>query len=178
MTGESHNGIEPVQIKRFRSPVLQHYQEEVNDHLMGKKSGTFEILLVEDNPGYVRLMIEALKEDDVPSNLSVVMDGMEALTFLKRRGDYMLAPRPDLILLDMNLPKMNGKDVLAEIKNDPELKRIPVIILTTSCADNEILNSYDLHVNCHITKPIDLDRFTTAVRSITDFWLTIVKLPP
>lgn len=153
-------------------------QEEVNDHVGGGKSGTFEILLVEDSPGYVRLMIEMLRENGVSNNLSVVMDGMEALDFLQRKGDYVQVPRPDLILLDMNMPKMDGKEVLAEIKNDPDLKRIPVIILTTSSADQDILKSYNLHVNCYITKPIDLDRFTTAVRSIADFWLNIVKLPP
>ncbi|MCX9012648.1 MAG: response regulator [Candidatus Methanoperedens sp.] len=145
---------------------------------MEENKTIFEILLVEDSPGYVRLMMETLKENSVPSNLSVVMDGMEALAFLQRKGDYIQAPRPDLILLDMNLPKMDGKEVLAEIKNDPDLKRIPVIILTTSSEDQDILKSYDMHVNCYITKPIDLDRFTAAVRSIADFWLTIVKLPP
>lgn len=158
--------------------IKKTIQEEVNDHIGGRKPGTFEILLVEDSPGYVRLMMETLRENGISSNLSVVMDGMEALDFLQRKGDYVQVPRPDLILLDMNLPKMNGKEVLAEIKNDPDLKRIPVIILTTSGADQDILKSYDLHVNCYITKPIDFDRFTTAVRSIADFWLTIVKLPP
>lgn len=144
----------------------------------GRKPGTFEILLVEDSPGYVRLMMETLRENGIPSNLSVVMDGMEALDFLQRKGDYVQVPRPDLILLDMNLPKMDGKEVLAEIKSDSDLKRIPVIILTTSSANQDILKSYDLHVNCYIIKPIDLDRFTAAIKSIADFWLNIVKLPP
>jgi len=136
-----------------------------------------EILLVEDNPGDVRLMVEALKEGKVLNNLSVAEDGAEALAFLRREGEDAQATRPDLILLDLNLPKMDGRGVLAEIKQDPNLKRIPVVILTTSKAEQDILKSYELHANCYITKPMDLDQFITVVKSIEAFWLTVVKLP-
>jgi CheY-like chemotaxis protein len=137
-----------------------------------------EILLVEDNPGDVRLTLEALKEGKVRNNLHVAADGMEALAFLRRQGKYAEAPRPDLILLDLNLPKKDGRAVLGEIKLDEALKRIPVVVLTTSRAEEDILRSYDLHANCYITKPVDLERFFTVVKSIEDFWLTVVKLPP
>lgn len=136
-----------------------------------------QILLVEDNPGDVRLTIEALKEGRVDNLLTVVWDGVEALAFLRREGQYSDAPRPDLILLDLNLPRKNGHEVLAEAKADEALKRIPVVILTTSSADDDILGTYDLHANCYITKPIDLDEFITVVRTIEEFWLTIAKLP-
>ena len=136
-----------------------------------------KILLVEDNPGDVRLVGEALKEAEVRSELSVVGDGMEALAFLHREGRYAEAVRPQLILLDLNLPKKDGREVLAEIKEDPHLKRIPVVVLTTSKAEQDILQSYDLHANCYIPKPVDLHEFVRAVKSIEDFWLTIVKLP-
>ena len=137
-----------------------------------------EILLVEDNPGDVRLTQEALKEGKVLNNLSVVKDGVQALAFLRREGEYAQMARPDLILLDLNLPKKGGREVLAEIKVDPDLKRIPVVVLTTSEAEKDILESYNLHANAYITKPVALDRFMDVVRSIEDFWLTIVKLPP
>ncbi len=136
-----------------------------------------EILLVEDNPGDVRLTIEALHESKVRNTLSVATDGVEALAFLRREGRYGGAPRPDLILLDLNLPKMDGREVLAAIKADQELRTIPVVILTTSHAEQDILKSYNLHANCYITKPVDLDQFITVVKSIEDFWLTIVTLP-
>jgi len=136
-----------------------------------------EILLVEDNPGDVRLTLEALKEGKVRNNMSVVPDGVEALAFLRRQGKYSEAPRPDLILLDLNLPKKDGREVLGEIKQDEALKRIPVVVLTTSKAEEDILRSYDLYANCYITKPVDLERFFTVVKSIEDFWLTVVKLP-
>lgn len=136
-----------------------------------------EILLVEDNPGDVRLTQEAFKEGKVRNELHVVGDGVEALAFLRQEGEYAESPRPDLILLDLNLPRKNGREVLAEIKEDPNLKRIPVVILTASQAEKDILNCYDLHANCYITKPVDLDRFIAAVESIEKFWLTIVKLP-
>lgn len=139
---------------------------------------TFQILLVEDNPGYVRLTEEALKENNVPSNLNVVPDGTEALSFLRRIGKYAHAQRPDIILLDLNLPRKHGKEVLAEIKNDDDLKRIPVIVLTVSSAEQDILTSYNLHANCYIVKPNDLDRFIAVIKSIVDFWFTIVNLPP
>jgi chemotaxis family two-component system response regulator Rcp1 len=137
-----------------------------------------EILMVEDNPGDVRLTVEALKEGKVRNNFHTVEDGVEALAFLRREGGYAEAPRPDLILLDLNLPKMNGPEVLAEIKEDPELRRIPVVILTVSQAEQDIVKSYNLHANCYITKPVDLDQFLEVVKSIENFWLTIVKLPP
>jgi CheY-like chemotaxis protein len=136
-----------------------------------------EILLVEDNPGDVRLTVEALKEGKIRNRLSVARDGLEALAFLHRKVGHSDAPRPDLILLDLNLPKKSGFDVLAEIKSDEDLKRIPVVILTTSEIEEDICRSYDLHANCYISKPVDLDRFFTVVRSIEDFWLTVVRLP-
>jgi chemotaxis family two-component system response regulator Rcp1 len=137
-----------------------------------------EILLVEDNPADVRLTQEALKEGKVLNNLSAVENGVEALNFLSRKGKYAKSPRPDLILLDLNLPKKNGREVLAEIKEEPNLRRIPVVILTVSKAEEDIIKSYDLHANCYITKPVSLDQFINVVKSVEDFWLTIVKLPP
>lgn len=137
-----------------------------------------EILLVEDNPGDIRLTMEALKEHKVLNKLSVVNDGVEAIAFLRREGRYADGHRPDLILLDLNLPKKSGKEVLAEIKNDPDLKRIPVVVLTASSAEKDILSSYNLSANCYITKPVSLDQFVEVVKSIENFWLTIVKLPP
>jgi chemotaxis family two-component system response regulator Rcp1 len=137
-----------------------------------------EILMVEDNPGDVRLTVEALKEGKVRNNFHTVEDGVEAMAFLRRQGRYAEAPRPDLVLLDLNLPKMNGREVLAEIKEDPELRRIPVVILTVSKAEQDILKSYNLHANCYITKPVDLDQFLEVVKSIENFWLTVVMLPP
>ncbi|MFQ5596865.1 MAG: response regulator [Nitrospiria bacterium] len=137
-----------------------------------------DILLVEDSPGDVRLTQEALKEGKVLNRLSVVGDGVEAMDFLRREGEYAAAPRPDMILLDLNLPKKDGREVLQEIKGDPALRRIPVVILTTSKAEEDILKTYDLHANCYVTKPVDLDQFIGVVKNIEDFWLTIVKLPP
>lgn len=136
-----------------------------------------EILLVEDNPGDVRLTIEALKEGKVRNNLSVAKDGVEALAFLRREGSFAEATRPDLILLDLNLPRKDGREVLAEIKEDAVLRRIPVVVLTTSKAEEDILRTYDLHANCYITKPVDLEQFISVVRSIDDFWLSVVRLP-
>jgi len=136
-----------------------------------------EVLLVEDNPGDVRLTLEALKEGKVNNHLSVVEDGVEALAFLRREGKYADASRPDLILLDLNLPKKDGREVLAEIKTDEDLKRIPVVVLTTSKAEEDILKTYNLHANCYITKPVDFDQFVIVVRLVEDFWFTIVKLP-
>ncbi|WP_341327438.1 response regulator [Methylotuvimicrobium sp. KM2] len=136
-----------------------------------------EFLLVEDNPGDVRLTREALTESKVKNNLNVVGDGEEAMAFLKRQGKYAEAPRPDVILLDLNLPKKNGREVLEEIKADPSLKRIPVVIITSSEAEQDVLRTYDLHVNCYVNKPVDLEQFIKVVQSIETFWLTIVKLP-
>lgn len=137
-----------------------------------------EILLVEDNPGDVRLTIEALKETKVMNNLSVVVDGEEAMDYLKQRGQHADATKPDLILLDLNLPKKSGREVLEEIKQDEELQTIPVVVLTVSQAERDIVKSYQLHANCYINKPIDLDQFVEVIKAIEEFWLTIVKLPP
>jgi chemotaxis family two-component system response regulator Rcp1 len=135
------------------------------------------ILLVEDNPGDVRLTLEAFKEGKVRNEISVVHDGVEALAFLRRQGQYADAQRPDVILLDLNLPKKDGYEVLAEIKQDSTLKRIPVVILTTSKAERDILETYYLHANCYVIKPIDLEQFITVIKSIESFWLNVVKLP-
>jgi CheY-like chemotaxis protein len=136
-----------------------------------------EILLVEDNPGDVRLTREAFKDGKMKNNLHIAEDGVEALAFVRRQGRYKNVPVPDLILLDLNLPKKDGREVLAEIKADPQLKQIPVIVLTTSAAHKDIIRTYHLHANSYITKPVDLDQFFKIIRSIEDFWLTIVKLP-
>ena len=147
--------------------------------MISQRSGKpIEILLVEDNPADVRLTQEALKEGKVLNNLRVVKDGVEALDFLHRKGKCADMPRPDLILLDLNLPKKNGHEVLAEIKEDSNFKRIPIVILTVSKDEQDIMESYNLHANCFITKPVDLDQFINVVRSVENFWLTIVKLPP
>ena len=138
---------------------------------------TIEILLVEDNPGDVRLTQEVLRDGRVRNNMSVAKDGVDAISFLRQTGAYAGAPRPDIILLDLNLPKKDGREVLADIKADPDLKHIPVVVLTTSSAEQDIVRSYGLHANCYITKPVDLDQFIRVIRSIEDFWLTIVKLP-
>lgn len=144
----------------------------------GTNIGPIEILLVEDNPGDVRLTIEALKEGKVANQINVVMDGIDAMAFLRREGKYENAPIPDLILLDLNLPKKNGREVLAEIKMDPKLKYIPVVVLTTSQAEKDIIMTYNMHANCYITKPVDFDQFISVVKSIENFWFTVVKLPP
>jgi chemotaxis family two-component system response regulator Rcp1 len=136
-----------------------------------------EILLVEDNPGDSRLAKEALKESKLKNNLYIAEDGVEAMNFLYKKGKYAGMPRPDLIILDLNLPKKDGRQVLEEIKTDDNLKRIPVVILTISKAEEDILRTYNLHANCYVTKPLDLDQFMKVVKSIEDFWLTIVKLP-
>jgi len=135
------------------------------------------ILLVEDNPGDVRLTKEAFKEAKVNNNLHIVSDGVEAMDFLRHKGKYIGAPRPDIILLDLNMPRKNGREVLAEIKVDPDLMRIPVLVLTISQAEEDILKSYNLHANCYIQKPVDINKFIDVVKSIEGFWLTIVKLP-
>ena len=136
-----------------------------------------EVLLVEDNPGDVRLTMEAMRESKVLVNLSVAPDGEEALAFLRKEGTHQGAPRPDLILLDLNLPRKDGREVLAEIKVDTDLRRIPVVVLTTSRAEEDILRTYNLHANCFITKPVDLDQFLTVVGSIGEFWFSVVRLP-
>jgi chemotaxis family two-component system response regulator Rcp1 len=146
-----------------------------NDATSGKP---IEILLVEDNPGDARLAREALKDGKVRNTLYHVKDGVEAMNFLRRKGEHANAPRPDLILLDLNLPRKDGREVLAEIKADPALRRIPVVVLTTSKDEEDVLKTYNLHANCFISKPLDLQQFVKVVKSIEDFWLTIVKLPP
>lgn len=137
-----------------------------------------EILLVEDNPGDVRLTQEALKESKLYNNMRVVNDGVEAMAFLRNEGKYADVIQPDVILLDLNLPQMSGLEVLAATKEDENLKRIPVVVLTTSESEQDILDSYNSHANCYITKPVDLEQFIKVVQSVEDFWLTIVKLPP
>jgi len=136
-----------------------------------------EVLLVEDNPGDVRLTMEAMRESKVLVNLSVAPDGVAALAFLHKEGVYQASPRPDLILLDLNLPKKDGREVLAEVKADSDLRRIPVVVLTTSRAEEDILRTYNLHANCFITKPVDRDQFITVVGSIGEFWFSVVRLP-
>jgi two-component system, chemotaxis family, response regulator Rcp1 len=145
---------------------------------MVERNGPIEILLVEDNPGDVRLTKEALKEGKVYSNLHTVKDGVEAMEFLRREGKYKDVPRPDIILLDLNLPRKDGREVLEEIKSDELLKRIPVVVLTTSKAEEDVLRTYNLHANCYVTKPVDLEKFMVVVKSIDVFWLTVVTLPP
>jgi CheY-like chemotaxis protein len=136
-----------------------------------------EILLVEDSPDDIVLTTEALRDGKVRNHISVVEDGEEAMAFLRRQGRNAHAPRPDLILLDLNLPRKSGREVLAEIKADPDLKRIPVVIMTTSSDEKDVLQAYNCHANCYVTKPVDLDQFIGVVKSIENFWLTVVKLP-
>lgn len=145
--------------------------------MLRKSSRPVEVLLVEDNPGDVRLTQEALKDSRVLVNLTVASDGVEAMEVLRREGQNAAKPRPDLILLDLNLPRKNGREVLEEIKADEDLKRIPVIVMTTSKAEQDIYRVYNLNANCYVTKPVDLDEFLNVVRSIEDFWLTVVTLP-
>ena len=145
---------------------------------MNDNTEPIEILLVEDNPGDARLAVEALKESKVSNKLYHVEDGVEAMDFLRRRGEYASGIVPDLVLLDLNLPRKDGREVLEEIKEDPELKLIPVVVLTTSEAERDLVKTYDLHANAYVVKPIDLDRFIEVVQAIEDFWFAIVKLPP
>jgi two-component system, chemotaxis family, response regulator Rcp1 len=144
---------------------------------IGTDAAPIEVLLVEDSPGDVRLTREAFKDAKVHINLHVASDGAKAMAFLKREGEYANVPRPDLILLDLNLPKKDGREVLEEIKEDPTLKTIPVVVLTTSSSEADVLRSYQLHANCYITKPVGLEGFLTVVKSIDSFWLSVVRLP-
>ena len=144
---------------------------------IGESIKPVEVLLVEDNPADIRLTKEAFKEGEFANHLSVVTDGVEATDFLRRRGGYVNAPRPDLILLDLNLPRKNGPELLEDIKSDPDLCRIPVMVLTTSHAEQDLDRAYRLHANCFITKPVDLDEFLEVVRSIEHFWFGIARLP-
>ena len=141
------------------------------------KTAPVEVLLVEDNPGDVRLTQEALKDEAAINNIMVVEDGEQALAFLRREGEHGDVRRPDLILLDMNLPKMDGREVLAEIKSDPDLKRVPVVVLTTSQAERDILESYNLHANSYITKPVDHEQFSTVLKTVQAYWRAISRLP-
>jgi len=142
-----------------------------------ENSSPIEILLVEDSLADVRLTEEAFRDAKVLNHMSVVTDGDEATQFLRREGPHAEAPRPDLILLDLNLPRKDGREVLKEIKDDPNLRRIPVVVLTTSRAEEDVLRAYNLHANCYITKPVDFTQFISVVRSIEGFWLSVVKLP-
>ena len=146
---------------------------------MAQASGApIEILLVEDNPGDVRLTQEAVREAKIRNRLNVVNDGEQAIAYVRRQGAFADRPRPDLILLDLNLPRKDGREVLQELKSDPDLHRIPVVVLTSSAAEQDILRTYDLYANAYVTKPVDLEQFMNVVSSIQDFWLNIVKLPP
>jgi two-component system, chemotaxis family, response regulator Rcp1 len=137
----------------------------------------FDVLLVEDNPGDVRLTKEALKDAKLALNLHVAEDGVKAMEFLRKQGEYSDKPSPDLILLDLNLPRMDGREVLAAIKSDGKLKRTPVVVVTTSKAEEDIFRTYDLHANCYVTKPLDIDQFIIMIKTIEQFWFTMVKLP-
>ncbi|WP_262177572.1 response regulator [Haloarcula laminariae] len=141
-------------------------------------SRAVEILLAEDNPGDVKLTEKALEKGNVLNNLHVVNDGVEAMAFLRQEGEYDSAPRPDLLLLDLNMPRMDGQEVLAEMKSDEDLRRIPVVVLTSSAAEEDIVESYDHHANAYLTKPVDFDGFVDIVGSIEEFWLSVVKRPP
>ncbi len=136
-----------------------------------------EILLVEDNPGDVRLVQEAMRAAKMRNRMSVVEDGVDAMAFLRREGHFADAPRPDLILLDLNLPRKDGREVLAEVKADPQLRRIPVVVLTTSQAEEDVLRAYDLHANCFVTKPVQFEQFMQVVQAIDNFWVNVVTLP-
>jgi chemotaxis family two-component system response regulator Rcp1 len=144
---------------------------------IGEKGMPIEVLLVEDSPGDVRLTQEAFRDANTTIHLHVAIDGVEAMAFLRREGTHIHVPRPDLILLDLNLPKMDGREVLAHIKEDPSLKMIPTVILTTSEAEADIVKSYELQANCYLNKPVQLEEFENLVKSINDFWLTKVRLP-
>jgi CheY-like chemotaxis protein len=170
MTGVIPGGPRPLHDARrtwtSSSPII----DARNDDMI-------QILLVEDSPDDADLTVDALRDGRVRNRITVVEDGIEAMAFLRREGQYVAAPRPDLILLDLNLPRKNGREVLAEVKQDPELRRIPVVIMTSSDDEKDILAAYNLHVNCYVTKPVDLDQFIAVVKSIEHFWFSIVKLP-
>jgi CheY-like chemotaxis protein len=145
---------------------------------LAKAGGAIEILMIEDSVDDIEITMEALKDAKVRNNLAVVRDGIEAMAYLRGQGEYKDAPRPDVIFLDLNMPRMDGRQVLEQIKSDPDLQNIPVVVLTTSEADEDILKAYELHANCYITKPVDMAQFIKVVRSIEDFWVTVVRLPP
>ena len=145
---------------------------------VGSHGQPIEILLIEDNPGDVRLILEIFKESEVDNQISIVKDGVEAIAYLHQLGEYANVKRPDLIFLDLNLPRKDGRTVLQEIKADPKLRSIPVIVLTSSDAEEDIQQAYDLHANCYIAKPVDFEQLLQVVRLLKEFWFTIVKLPP
>jgi two-component system, chemotaxis family, response regulator Rcp1 len=149
-----------------------------NNHMSKEETRPIEILLVEDSPSDTELTLEALKDFKVRNHVSVVEDGVQALAFLRRQGSFAQAPRPDLIMLDLNLPRKDGREVLADIKGDEQLKAIPIVVLTTSRADQDILRAYQLNANCYINKPVDFNQFLEVIRSIESFWLYVVTLPP
>ncbi len=163
--------------QKLRKGTAETPQKGANIMSAGVTCKPIEVLLVEDNPGDVVLTVEAFQGGKMTNHLSIVEDGEEAMAYLRQEGRYADAAAPDLILLDLNLPKMDGREVLQEIKKDEHLRRIPVVILTTSTAEQDILKTYDLHANCYINKPVNFDEFLTVVRAIENFWLTIVKLP-
>jgi len=149
-----------------------------NENMQSPPRGEpIEILLVEDSPDDAALTVDALRDGRVNNNINVVDDGVEAIAFLRRQGIHLKAPRPDLILLDLNLPRKSGREVLAEIKQDPDLRRIPVVVMTSSDDEKDVLAAYNLYVNCYITKPVDLDQFIKVVKTIEHFWFSVVKLP-
>jgi CheY-like chemotaxis protein len=143
-----------------------------------EKQNRTDILLVEDNSEDIELALLAFKHGNLSHRIHIARDGEEAMRFLRRTGEFAAAVRPDVVLLDLNLPRMDGREVLAQIKQDPDLRRIPVVVLTTSKSDEDMLRSYDLHVNCYVTKPVDMDQFTSVVRAIDHFWFSVVTLPP
>ena len=145
--------------------------------MIGSRARAIDILLVEDNPGDVRLTRELLATSTVRNTINAVSNGVEAMAYLRREGKYQKMARPDLILLDLNLPRKDGREVLAEVKQDEDLKRIPVVVLTSSKADEDVLKTYDLHANCYVTKPVGLEQFAAVVHAIEGFWLAIVRLP-
>jgi len=160
--------------KAFCAAQIQPRENPMTNHGHGEM---IEILLVEDSPDDADLTIDALRDGKVRNRISLVEDGVEAMAFLRRQGKYASAPRPDLILLDLNLPRKNGREVLAEVKHDPDLRRIPVVVMTSSDDEKDIVAAYNLYVNCYVTKPVDLDQFIRVVKSIEHFWFGIVKLP-
>jgi CheY-like chemotaxis protein len=157
--------------------VLNASKPQTSSCPVSNRSEPIEILLVEDTPEDAEMTIEALREGRLRNRITHVEDGVEAMAFLRREGKYASAPRPDLILLDLHMPRMNGQEVLAEVKQDPELRRIPVVMMTTSKDEKDILAAYDQYVNCYVTKPLDMAQFIEAVRSVEQFWFSIVKLP-
>ena len=170
----------PAKVEVRGGPLRPSFPADLRRFAMSQQEqgALFDLLLIEDNPSDARLLNEVFKEDGVPTVMSIARDGEEAMMFLQRRGRFVNAPKPSLIVLDLNLPRKDGREVLAEIKQDPDLRHIPVVVLTTSSAPEDIQKSYDLHANCYIVKPLGLDQFAKIGRSIQDFWLSVTALPP